>query len=97
MLWPEWMRRSGRRWENGGGSAAVRRPVSSSLLGRVGSSGVGSVAICYLNGVDIAEVMVRTRVAHACPQFSGGRYHLAEAQAAAACATMRWRLPGYLR
>jgi hypothetical protein len=39
--------------------------------------------VCYLNGTDIAQVMVRQGLARDCPRFSGGRYAAAEPQAAA--------------
>jgi endonuclease YncB( thermonuclease family) len=57
------------------------------------------VAVCHLNGADIAEVMVRTGLARDCPRFSRGRYQAAEAHAIAAGATIggRYRLPGYCR
>ena len=57
------------------------------------------VAVCYLNGADIAEAMVRAGLARDCPRFSGGRYRAAEVQAVAAGATIggSYRLPGYCR
>jgi endonuclease YncB( thermonuclease family) len=57
------------------------------------------VAVCYLEGQDISEVMVRRGLARDCPRFSGGRYRAAEAQAAAAGATIggSYALPSYCR
>lgn len=54
-------------------------------------------AICYLNGTDLSEEMVRMGLARDCPRYSGGRYGAAEQQAAAAGATIRasYPLPGY--
>jgi endonuclease YncB( thermonuclease family) len=55
------------------------------------------VGVCYLDGQDISEVMVRRGLARDCERFSGGRYGVAERQAAAEGATIRARypLPGY--
>jgi micrococcal nuclease len=57
------------------------------------------VGVCYLEGVDISAEMVLRGVARDCPRFSGGRYHVIEAQAAADGATIgrTYRLPGYCR
>ena len=57
------------------------------------------VAVCYLNGDDIAEVMVRPGLARDCPRFSEGRYAVAEQQALAEGSTIRetYGLPGYCR
>src|SRR5918992_1657755 len=44
--------------------------------------------ICYLDGVDISEVMVRRGVARDCPRYSLGRYAEDEHQAAADGATI---------
>ena len=57
------------------------------------------VAICYLDGVDIAAAMVRAGVARDCPAFSGGRYAAAERAAATEGATIGevYRLPGYCK
>jgi micrococcal nuclease len=46
------------------------------------------VGVCYLNGADIAEVMVREGLARDCPRFSGGRYATTERRAAANGATI---------
>jgi micrococcal nuclease len=55
------------------------------------------VGICYFDGEDISDVMVRRGLARDCPRFSGGRYAQAERQAAAAGATIPrdYTLPGY--
>ena len=55
------------------------------------------VGICYLDGEDISEVMVRKGLARDCPRFSGGRYRTAESQAANGGATIEatYPLPGY--
>ena len=57
------------------------------------------VGICYLEGQDISEVMVRGGLARDCPRFSGGRFAVAERQTAADGATIRraYTLPGYCR
>lgn len=57
------------------------------------------VAVCYLNGDDIAEVMVRQGLARGCPRFSGGWYSETEQQALAegAAIARTYRLPGYCR
>jgi micrococcal nuclease len=36
------------------------------------------VGLCYLEGQDISEVMVRRGLARDCERFSGGRYRAAE-------------------
>ena len=41
------------------------------------------MGVCYLNGEDIGEAMVRQGLARDCPRISGGRYGEAEVQAAA--------------
>jgi micrococcal nuclease len=57
------------------------------------------VGVCYLDGADIAEVMVREGLARDCPRFSGGRYAKTERRAAANGATIGrvYSLPGYCR
>ena len=57
------------------------------------------VGVCYLNGEDIGEAMVRQGLARDCPRFSGVRYGEAEVQAAAHGATIgrAYALPGYCR
>jgi endonuclease YncB( thermonuclease family) len=57
------------------------------------------VAVCDLEGMDLAAVMVRAGLARDCPGFSGGRYRGAEAQAAAAGATIggSYALSSYCR
>jgi micrococcal nuclease len=53
--------------------------------------------VCYLDGADIAAVLVRQGLARDCPRFSGGRYAAAEREAARVGATIgaRYKLPGY--
>ena len=91
--------------DESGGSEATRAMIDLALGRQVQCELNGErthdrcVAVCHLNGADIAEVMVRTGLARDCPRFSRGRYQVAEAQAAAAGATIggSYRLPGYCR
>ncbi|MGH6916038.1 MAG: thermonuclease family protein, partial [Geminicoccales bacterium] len=55
--------------------------------------------VCYLEGQDIADAMVSAGLARDCPRYSGGRYAVIEAHAAAAGATIAesYELPGYCR
>jgi len=55
------------------------------------------VAICCLDGKDVAAVLVQQGLARDCPRFSGGRCARAEHQAAADGAAIgrAYRLPGY--
>lgn len=55
------------------------------------------VAVCYLEGVDIAAELVAAGLARDCPRFSGGRYREAEMQAAATGTAIRasYPLPEY--
>ena len=57
------------------------------------------VGVCYLNGINIEEELVRIGLARDCPRFSGGRYREVEQAAADQGATIRetYRLPGYCR
>ena len=57
------------------------------------------VAICTLDGADIAAQLVSDGLARDCPRFSGGRYQSAELRAAAQGSTIgeTYRLPGYCR
>ena len=56
-------------------------------------------AICALDSADIAEELVRRRLARDCPGYSGGRYREAEQQAAARGAMIgeTYPLPSYCR
>lgn len=56
-------------------------------------------AICYLEGADISEELVRLGLARDCPRYSGGRYEQAEPQAAEQGMTIgeTCKLPGYCR
>ena len=49
--------------------------------------------ICYLEGQDVSEIMVRRGVARDCPRFSGWRNAEAERRAAADGATIGGELP----
>jgi micrococcal nuclease len=40
------------------------------------------VGICFRQGKDIAEALIRAGLAQDCPRFSGGRYAAAETAAA---------------
>ncbi|HEX5796544.1 MAG TPA: hypothetical protein VFY19_11940 [Geminicoccaceae bacterium] len=55
--------------------------------------------VCFLEGQDIAAILVQQGLARDCPRFSGGRYAEAERQAAADGATISgvYPLPGYCR
>jgi hypothetical protein len=55
------------------------------------------VGVCYLDGADIAAIIVRQGLARDCERFGGGRYRAAERQAAAEGATIRasYPLPSY--
>jgi micrococcal nuclease len=57
------------------------------------------VAVCRLNGTDIAEALVRMGFARDCPRYSSGKYQAAEHQAAAQGATIgeTYGLPAYCR
>jgi micrococcal nuclease len=49
--------------------------------------------ICYLDGRDIGEAMVRAGVARDCQHYSGGRYRAAELRAATVGATIAQTYP----
>jgi endonuclease YncB( thermonuclease family) len=51
------------------------------------------VGICYLNGQDISEIIVRRGVARGYPRYSGGYYPATERQAAADGATIGLAYP----
>lgn len=57
------------------------------------------VGVCYIDGTNIEEELVRIGLARDCPRFSGGRYREVEQAAADQGATIRetFRLPGYCR
>lgn len=57
------------------------------------------VAICFLDGVDVGERLIREGHARDCPRYSGGRYAADEEAAAASGATIQatYRLPTYCR
>jgi micrococcal nuclease len=89
--------------EPGGDAAtvAMRRLVEGRLVrcDLDGSRTHDRCATCYLEGRDIAAIMVEQGLARDCPRFSGGRYAVIEAQAVVEGATIResYRLPGYCR
>lgn len=82
---PEWSRAGG--FDPGGeeakdaliGSVAGREVVCE-IDGTVASSN-RPVGICYLDGVDLGQLLVAGGFARDCPRFSGGRYTLAEREA----------------
>lgn len=53
------------------------------------------IGICYLNGVDIGETIIREGLARDCPRFSGGRYAQAEAEAKRTGIQEFYELPDY--
>jgi hypothetical protein len=57
------------------------------------------VGVCYLDGMNIEEELVRIGLARDCPRFSGGRYREVEQAAADQGAAIReiYRLPGHCR
>lgn len=57
------------------------------------------VAICRMDGQDVAEALVSEGLARDCPRFSGGRYREAEQAAAdqGAAIGQIYSLPGYCR
>jgi micrococcal nuclease len=88
------------------GGSATTRALRGMVLGRIVRCELDGerthdrcVAVCYLDGMDRAAEMVRAGLARDCPRFSHGRYQAAEAQAAAAGATIgeSYRLPDYCR
>jgi micrococcal nuclease len=81
-------------WDEPGGDAAMNAMIEL-VAGRTLRCELNRerthdrcVGVCYLEGADISAEMVRRGVARDCPRFSGGRYQQAEAQAAAAGATI---------
>ena len=92
-------------WDEPGGTEA-REAMIAPVHGRTvrceldGSRTYDRCAgVCYLEGRDIAESVVSAGLARDCPRYSGGRYAVIEAQAAAGGATIRkdYPLPGYCR
>ena len=55
------------------------------------------IGICYLDGVDIGESLIREGLARDCPRFSNGRYKEAEAMAKDTGIRERYALPDYCR
>jgi endonuclease YncB( thermonuclease family) len=92
-------------WNEPGGTEA-RKPMIELVHGRMVRCELDGtrtydrcVGICYVDGEDISEVMVRRGLARACPRFSQGRYGDAERRAAADGATIigTYPLPGYCK
>lgn len=75
-----------------GGNGQERGPFFSAPYDRC-------VGICYLDGEDISEILVRRGLARDCPRFSRGRYAEAERRAVSNGATISevYSLPGYCR
>ena len=55
------------------------------------------IGICYLDGVDIGETIIREGLARDCPRYSGGRYAQAEAEAKRTGIHDLYDLPDYCR
>lgn len=53
------------------------------------------IGICYLDGVDIGETIVRAGLARDCPRYSDGRYAEAEKEAKRTGIHERYELPDY--
>ena len=92
-------------WDEPGGTEA-REAMMALVHGRTvrceldGSRTYDRCAgVCFLDGLDVAEALVTAGLARDCPRYSGGRYAVLEAQAAADGGTIRkdYRLPGYCR
>jgi micrococcal nuclease len=90
-------------WDEPGGDAAMDAMIEL-VAGRMLRCELNGerthdrcLGVRYLDGKDISAEMVRRGVARDCPRFSGGRYHVIEAQAAADGATIgrTYWLPGY--
>jgi endonuclease YncB( thermonuclease family) len=89
-------------WDEEGGQSA-KDAMRAMLLGttvRCVMNGDGydrCVATCYLDGADIAEMIIAMGLARDCPRYSGGRYQEAEHRAAQQGATISeiYKLPEY--
>ena len=55
------------------------------------------IGICYLEGVDIGEAIIREGLARDCPRYSDGRYAEAEREAKRTGIHERYELPDYCR
>jgi endonuclease YncB( thermonuclease family) len=53
------------------------------------------IGICYLDGVDIGEAIIREGLARDCPRYSDGRYAKAEKEANRTGIHERYELPDY--
>lgn len=73
-----------------GGETVICDPDGTYTHGR-------TVAVCYVDGEDISETLIRQGYARDCPRFSSGRYAKAEAQAKADGSKVAsyYQLPGY--
>jgi endonuclease YncB( thermonuclease family) len=88
------------------GAAQAAASMRKLVLGRMvtcelngGQTRNRCTAVCALDGIDIADVLVRMGHARDCPYFSGGRYQAAELQAAAQGAKIgeMYALPAHCR
>ncbi len=66
---------------------ALNREVTCAPSGD--RNGITIVAVCTINGEDLAAALVRAGLALDCPQYSGGRYAAAERAAVADGANLR--------
>ena len=55
------------------------------------------IGICYLDGVDIGEAIIREGLARDCPRYSNSRYAKAEKEAKRTGIHERYELPDYCR
>ena len=55
------------------------------------------IGICFLDGVDIGETIIREGLARDCPRYSDGRYVEAEREAKRTGIHERYELPDYCR
>jgi endonuclease YncB( thermonuclease family) len=55
------------------------------------------IGICYLDGADIGETIIREGLARDCPRYSDGRYAEAEKEAKRTGIHERYELPDYCR
>lgn len=55
------------------------------------------IGVCFLDGVDIGETIIREGYARDCPRYSGGRYATAEVEAKDTGIRALYELPDYCR
>lgn len=55
------------------------------------------IGVCYLDGVDIGETIIREGLARDCPRYSDGRYAEAEEEAKRTGIHQQYELPDYCR